>query len=297
MTALDDLTRDIAALGATLVPVRDLTLSQAWALVESYKGDGTIPTLVLPKARDRKVTITGAVIAAVEFRYVKAFNPKTGQVTDSWPRPIQADPTLGLDVRMVVLLVRLARMLRTLHGAGTIYHLGFESAAQDMHRDGRAMDFVGIAGKRGDAVFEINVWSHWKSQPVQMPVAFGQIAAGARLDDWPATFHDTIFRLDATTNEFLEVKDWYPSGAAEIVAAFNMFKAVYDFAAAQGMNRSDGIGPTSIGSQSGNILHPDYFKLSAPPNKDGRNDHFQHMHFQIGTRSSPMARQDRWLPV
>ena len=68
MTALDDLTRDIAALGASLVPVRDLTLSQAWALVEGYSRDGTIPILVLPKARDRKINIAGATIAGVEFR-------------------------------------------------------------------------------------------------------------------------------------------------------------------------------------------------------------------------------------
>lgn len=297
MTALDDLTRDIAALGASLVPVRDLTLSQAWALVEGYSRDRTIPTLVLPKARDRKVNIAGATIAGVEFRYVKAFNPQTGQIKDSWARPLMTDPTLGLDVRMVVLLVRLARMLKNNHGASTIYHLGFESAADDMHRDGRAMDFVGIAGKRGHAPFEINVWSHWKLQPVQMPVAFGSIAAGTKLADWPDTFQATIFRLDATTNQFLEVKSWYAGGAAEITAAFDMFKAVYDLAATQGMDRSDGIGPTSIGSQSRNIFHPDYFKVSTPPDKDGRNDHFQHMHFQIGTRHSPMARQDRWLPV
>ncbi len=297
MTAADDLTRDIMALGATMVRVRDLTLSQAWALVEGYSRDGTIPTLVLPKARDRKVNITGAVIAGVEFRYVKAFNPQTGQVKDSWSRPIQTDPTLGLDVRMVVLLVRLARMLKNNHGASTIYHLGFESAAEDMHRDGRAMDFVGIGGKHGDKAFEINVWSHWKLQPVQMPVAFGQIAEGTKLADWPDAFHETNFRLDATTNQFLEVKSWFAGGAAEITAAFEMFKAVYDLAAAQGMDRSDGVGPTSIGSQSRNIFHPDYFKVSTPPDKDGRNDHFQHIHFQIGTRSSPMARQDRWLPV
>jgi hypothetical protein len=188
-------------------------------------------------------------------------------------------------------------MLKTNHAASTIYHLGFDGKAEDMHRDGRAMDFVGIAGQRGGAAFEINVWSHWKLQPVQMPVAFGRIAQGDRLDDWPADFHDTIFRLDATTNQFLETKTWYAGGAAEITAAFDLFTAVYDLAAAQGLDVTDGTGPTTIGADSRNILHPDYFKVSVKPAMDGRNDHFQHMHFQIGTRASPMVRQDRWLPV
>ncbi len=297
MTAADDLTRNITAFGASMVPARDMTLPQAWALVEGYSRDGTIPTLLLPKVRDRKANITGAIVAGVEFRYVKSFNGQTGQVTDSWARPIQGDPTLGLDVRMIVLLVRLARLLRDKHGAGTIYHLGFDSAADDMHRDGRAMDFVGIAGKNSTGTFEINVFSHWKLQPVQMPAAFGTIAAGTKLPDWPENFHETIFRLDPKTNGFLEVKSWYAGGAAELTAAFQMFKAVYDFAAAQGLDRTDNFGTTTIGKDSRNIFHPDYFKVSAPPDKDGRNDHFQHMHFQIGTRHDPQARGNRWLPV
>jgi len=85
--------------------------------------------------------------------------------------------------------------------------------------------------------------------------------------------------------------------AAELTAAFQMFQAVYDFAAAQGLDRTDNFGTTTIGKDSRNIFHPDYFKVSAAPDKDGRNDHFQHMHFQIGTRHDPQARRDRWLPV
>jgi hypothetical protein len=293
--ALEDVTRHITALGGTSTRARELTLDQAWALVETYGNDGTLPRLSFPKQRDRKAFLNSHQIDTVDYVKVLDFN-NDGKITKSSRDPIAAQNVgPGLDVRFIVLLVRITRLLRKRFGASQIFHLGFQSAHRDAHGDGRALDFVGAAGSFEGTAYTMNVFSHWKLQPVEMPVAFGPHKKGDRLADWPTTFHDTNYRLDVLNNQHLEVKPWFTLGANELTLAEQLFAAVYDLAAAEGRDVGDGTGPTVIGKDSREILHPDYFKVSIEPAMDGRNDHFQHIHLQLGTRSDPMVSAQRWL--
>ena len=161
-SALEDLTRHITALGGISTRARDLTLEQAWALVESYGSDGTLPRLSFPKQRDRKAFLNSHQIDTVDYVKVLDFN-KDGKITKSSKDPIAAENVgAGLDVRFIVLLVRITRMLRKRFGASQIFHLGFQSAHRDAHGDGRALDFVGAAGTFEGTGYSMNVFSHWK---------------------------------------------------------------------------------------------------------------------------------------
>lgn len=285
-SASDALSRHITTLGALHVPARELTNDEAWALAEWYVENSTLADAVIPDAPARKGTVKSNQIFGVPFYEVKSFN-KDGIITAS-----NANPIGKIDLRLVIFLIRLVKQLKQKWGVSKIYHLGFITANADAHGDGRAFDFVGMAGQHEGKAYEINIFSHWKRQPVELQNDYKRLKKGAKLSDWPLEldFTDTVYRLDPAKNSFLDpTKSGYKNGAFELDLAFKAFADVYDFAARQGQDKGANRGtPTTIGRDSAAIIHPDYPKISNPKSqKNGRDDHFQHIHIQIGDRSDP----------
>jgi hypothetical protein len=285
-SASDTLSRHIATLGALHVPARELTNDEAWSLAQMYVDNSTLTEAIIPDAPGRKGTLKSNQIFGVPFFEVKRFN-NDGIITAS-----NATPIGTIDLRLVVFLIRLVKQLKQKWGATKIYHLGFITGNADAHGDGRAFDFVGIAGQHEGKVYEINVFSHWKRQPVELPNGFKTLKKGTMLSDWPLelAYTDTVYRLDPANNSSLDPnKSGYKNGAFELDLAFKVFGDVYDFAARQGQDKgTNRDAPTTIGRDSAAIIHPDYPLISNPKSqKNGRDDHFQHIHIQIGDRSNP----------
>ena len=285
-SASDTLSRHIATLGALHVPARELTNDEAWSLAQWYVDNSTLADAAIPDKPARKGTLKSNQIFGVPFFEVKAFN-NDGIITTA-----NATPIGTIDLRLVIFLIRLVKRLKQKWGVTKIYHLGFITANADAHGDGRAFDFVGMAGQHEGKAYEINIFSHWKRQPVELPNDFRGLKKGTQLSDWPLelAYTDTVYRLDPAKNRFLDPnKSGYKNGAFELDLAFKAFADVYDFAAGQGQDKGDNRGaPTTIGSGSAAIIHPDYPHISNPKSlKNGRDDHFQHIHIQIGDRSNP----------
>lgn len=278
----ESLDRHITAFGASLQSARDQTSAQARSLVLLYMEEGLLPGAVPPGMAQSKLQITNHIIAGVQFLTVESFDTD-GRITKTTPSPIAPHPGLGLDFAFVVFMVRLTRMLQRKWSVNTIYHLGFITAAKDAHNKGRAFDFVGARGKHGGADFDINVFRHWKRQPVTMPEDWGKLKKGDKVADWPSTFHNTNYRLDPKNNPNLDAS--LVGGATELDTAFKLFQQVYDLAAQQGQDTDTNQGnPTSIGKDSSFIIHPDYKKVSDGNLRNGRDAHFQHIHMQVGFR-------------
>jgi hypothetical protein len=278
-TAQEILTRDIMALGASLWPARAQTFDQARSLLFIFKEEGLLPKSTLGR-RDNAVKIASNIIAGVEFLHVQQFDAD-GNITKAVPNPI-TPVGLGIDVRFAVFMVRLTKLLKRKFSVDTIYHIGFITGNRDAHGAGRAFDFVGARGRSSGSPFSVNVFRHWKRQPVTMPEDFGTIKQGARLEEWPADFHNTVFRLRDNPN----LDPTRVGSASELTLARDLFEEVYDFSARQVQDtETNDAPPTKIGTNSSFIIHPDYKKVSSPAAmKNGRDAHFQHIHIQLGFR-------------
>jgi len=192
-------------------------------------------------------------------------------VSDSGAK--RGSPLFDLDMRMLVLLFYLARMLRTTWGVTEIHHLGIGSTGTHVGR--LAMDFAGVAGTISgssspgtNGPYSLNVLSDWGNKPVELP-------SGARGGQWPGgKFTQTKYRLDPQQNKYATAftvpKDFL---------AFAIFRDVYTFATMHCFDSSNVVSantvPTTIGSASRWIIHPDH------PGAALRSAHTNHMHFEI----------------
>lgn len=185
----------------------------------------------------------------------------TGTLTVPVP-PRQAAAPDALDARNALALVRLCQWLRDNYGVHTLYHLGISGdstgARTDCHGQGRAIDFVGVAGRVQDIDYGLTVLDNWA---VDTPATPG--------GDWPpGTGSNTHYRLDEP-------------GQDPFTAQF--FRDTYDFITGEWQDHSSG--PTDVGGsvigEGSFVMHPDHPSTS-PGTPHGREAHKNHLHMQIG---------------
>jgi hypothetical protein len=168
-----------------------------------------------------------------------------------------------LDPRNALALVRLCQWLHEDRGVTELYHAGIsgDSSLQrtDCHGQGRAVDFVGVAGNDEDSgSFLLTVADDWGN--VATPATPG--------GDWPAGTSQTAFRLDQGPDPF----------------AADFFSALYDFVAGEWQDTTSAPDPETTHSSIGDgtfIMTPDH-PTSAPGTPHGREAHKGHVHMQIG---------------
>ena len=185
----------------------------------------------------------------------------TGTLTVPVP-PRQAAAPDALDARNALALVRFCQWLRDTYGVGTLYHLGISGdqtgARTDCHGQGRAVDFVGVAGTFEDVDYQLTVLDNWS---VDTPATPG--------GDWPeGTGTNTHFRLDEPDQD-------------PFTAQFS--RDCYTFITSEWQDRTSGpddVGGSAI-ADSSFVMHPDH-PTSAPGTPHGREAHKNHMHMQIG---------------
>ena len=225
------------------IPARDLTPDQARDLVVYYALNdqlhldkpvtfGTDGKPTSPKVGDT-VKLDLKNIGGVQFT---ADNP----AAEKWKQ------TKPLDMRLVVLLVRLSQYLRSGRwGVTTIFWGGLGTGRgnpKDLrHEKGFALDFHGATTRFG----KLDVQKDWGDQEITLP-------NGKRVKQWP-TGGKPQFRLDVTTD------------------AGGFFHDVYHFLTGQA---ADAAKPSLIGDYSF-ILHPDH------PNPKLRPGHQDHIHCEI----------------
>lgn len=173
------------------------------------------------------------------------------KVARGWPL------TKPLDLRTVVLVVRVAQFLKREWDASVIYWggLGTGRNVEDRHVKGFAMDFHGAVTRYG----EFNVWRDWGAKRVPKEIG------GDPHGKWPAIWTRTSFRLDSNPLDFHKF--------VTTAGARKFFFDLYEFLTTQAAHGSSEATPR-IG-QGSSILHPDtpYSALRA-----GHQDHF---HFEI----------------
>jgi hypothetical protein len=185
----------------------------------------------------------------------------TGTLTVAVP-PRQAAAPDALDARNALALVRFCQWLRDNFGVHTLYHLGISGdstgARTDCHGQGRAIDFVGVAGNFQDVEYGLTVLDNWS---VDTPATPG----GA----WPdGTGSNTHYRLDEPDQD-------------PFTAQF--FRDAYDFITGEWQDHGSGpddVGGSAIGEGSF-VMNPDH-PTSAPGTPHGREAHQNHLHMQIG---------------
>jgi hypothetical protein len=174
-----------------------------------------------------------------------------------------------LDPRNALALVRLCQWL-TAFGVTELYHLGISGGGVDQHGNprvdchgqGRAIDLVGVHGVSPvDGVeFTLTVQDDWGS------VSTAATPGG----NWPdGTGSNVHYRLDDPACDPF---------------ARDFFQQLYDFAASEWQDRTDGPDgpdtPTVIGERSF-VMHPDH-PATSPGRPNGREAHRNHLHMQIG---------------
>lgn len=180
------------------------------------------------------------------------------------PRGVAAPDRL--DARNALALVRFCLWLKETYGVTSLYHLGISGGGVDQdgnprvdcHGQGRAVDFVGVAGTLDGAPYGLTVQDNWA---IDTPATPGT--------DWPVgTGAGVHYRLDEP-------------GQDSFAAAF--FRDAYSFITGEWQDRSSGsddVGGSSIGEGSF-VMNPDH-PTSAPGTKNGREAHKNHLHMQIG---------------
>ncbi|MDP8909206.1 MAG: hypothetical protein M3N47_08855, partial [Chloroflexota bacterium] len=257
-------------------PVRDL--SKAGALNEAAlhvslgrltldpapvtQPDGSVK-MPDPKA---KFTIP-TTIAGVTFKYSN-FGDRTQRSYQPFLKPM-----VGLDIRHVVGIVRMALHLNNTWGVAEVHHVGMgnEPGRTDCHGQGRATDFLGVKGNRTGADFHLTVYNDWK----RFSVPNLRNPAKPRLPDWPAVSGPIEYRLAThpTVDPF----------------ARDFFADLYAWARSEYQDRSDGPGQLELPSQIGQgsrIMTPDHPTSAPLPSPHGRQAHHSHMHWQVGPTGS-----------
>jgi hypothetical protein len=246
-------------------PARSLTVDEAWAELDRLQAEGLVKHA--RSAMPGKVDLDGMVpftdekqdgnVAGVVVRYLPSGSKHVGA-------PASPNAPDRLDPRNALAIVRLCRWLHETYGVTEMYHLGIDGDASgqriDCHGQGRAIDFVGVAGSIGGTDFVLTVNDDWGT--VDTPSTPGGI--------WqPVGTSATHFRLDDAAGRDFE-RDF--------------FRSLYEFIAGQFQdhsNRPDGPAAASAIGAGTFIMHPDH-PTSKPGTKNGREAHQNHIHMQIG---------------
>ncbi|MEU8580238.1 peptidoglycan-binding domain-containing protein [Streptomyces abikoensis] len=218
--------------------------------------DGSIQ---MPDAH-AKFTIPSTV-AGVEFKVTQGGDKRLPSY-----HPVSTE-LAGLDIRHVVGLVRLALHLSSTWGVTEVHHAGIgDPSRNDCHGNGRAIDFVGVVGSRLGAPFHLTVFNDWKNHSVPDL----DDPAKPRRPDWPPVTRRLEFRL-------LSLPGVDP-------LARDFFADLYAWVAGEYQDMTDGprqIDPPSAIGKASRIMTPDH-PTSAPGERNGREAHHSHMHWQVG---------------
>jgi hypothetical protein len=252
-------------------PARAMSKDDAFAELEQLQSDGLI--LLEGAASAEQVSLDG-------------WNPATGEQENgnvggvvvrflSSGSRLSGSPSGGvapdrLDPRNALALIRFCQWLNGTFGVTELYHLGISGGGVDAngnlridcHGQGRAVDFVGVAGVSLDdgSAFTLTVLDDW-----------GSVSTSLTPDgNWPpGTGSAVSYRLDDPDADPF---------------ARDFFQQAYDFITSEWQDRTDqpdeADGPTSIGERSF-IMHPDH-PATAPGTPHGREAHRNHVHMQIG---------------
>ena len=236
-------------------PARDLSRQEAFDLMMYHVIQGDL-VLNEPVKLDAKGKISSpapsgrvkvrATILGVEFFQASLKtnfkNGSTGAI-----KVAAFDPTPAF----AIVLLRLAKFLKKDWGATRIIWGGIGQGAdgkrKNCHGEGTCVDFYGAITQRGT----FDVLADWTHKPIFL-------ANGKRRGPWGDTESPTYYRLRPAADQ----------------PAYQFFLDVYGFATTE-CTDGNGKAPTSIG-MPGRIIHPDF------PDKDLREGHEQHMHFQLG---------------
>jgi len=238
------------------VIARSLTHEQARDLVLHYWVNSVITMDRFPECDGNgNVTWpkpTDKVILKLNIAGVK-FTPDNPEAS-AWVQ------TRGLDLRNVVMVVRLTQYLKDRWGVSVIFWggLGIGSGKQpkDTHTEGLAMDFHGAITSFG----HFDVDRDWGSKPV--PAAIGGVDGG-----WPPTAKKTSYRLAVNPLDFAGL-------ARSAVSPAGFFWDVYQYMTTQARHDSTEPKPR-IGEGSG-IHHPDTSWSDYL-----RKGHKNHFHFEV----------------
>ncbi len=239
------LVRPFVLPAASTVPARNLSRDQARDLVVYYALNDQIHL-------DMPVTfgIDGKPTSPKVTAKVRLDLKNIGgvQFTPNNPAAAKWKQTKPLDMRLVVLLVRLSQYLRSGRwGVTTIFWGGLGTGRGNpndlRHEKGYALDFHGATTNFG----KLDVYKDWGTQGITLPNG-----KKAKDNTWPSGV-SPYFRLDVNTD------------------AGGFFYDVYHFLTGQA---TDAASSTSIGSRS-SILHPDH------PNPTLRLSHRDHIHCEI----------------
>ncbi|HEX8741947.1 MAG TPA: peptidoglycan-binding protein [Thermoleophilaceae bacterium] len=264
--ALIDLLNNLAA--GKGAPVRDLTKPAALLEAELHHAQGRIvldppPPASGGKPLDPKQKFAiASKVAGVEYKITQFGDKRLPSY-----KPV-SQRLIGLDIRHVVGLVRLAIHLSSTWGVTEIHHVGIsgDSSRADCHGNGRACDFVGVVGTRDGAAFHLTVFNDWKNRSVPNLAN----PSKPRLPDWPPVTRTLEYRLATLPGVDVFARDF--------------FQNLYDWVAGQYQDRTDGpnqIDPPSRIGESSRIMTPDH-PTSKPGTKNGREAHHSHMHWQVG---------------
>lgn len=251
---------------------KTMTAEEALAELQQLQTDGVILFEKEPTVHDVWLEGWNPELQAKEVGSVAGVTVTylgSGTLTQPVP-PRQAGAPDRLDARNALAFVRFCQWLKASYGVHTLYHLGVSGGGVtssgkprvDCHGQGRAVDFVGVAGdfpSEGEQIpFTLTVTDNWS---VDTPATPG--------GSWPeGTGANVHYRL--TEPE-----------ADPFAAQF--FQDVYAFVAAEWQDQSPGPddpGGTTIETASF-IMNPDH-PHSAPGTPNGREAHANHMHWQIG---------------
>ncbi len=190
----------------------------------------------------------------------------SGTLTVPVPAHQAAAPD-ALDARNALALVRFCTWLRDNYGVTTLYHLGISGGGVDQqgnprtdcHGQGRAVDFVGVAGTSSEIEYSLTVMDSWGSADTLATPG----------GDWPdGTGGNVHYRLDEPDQD-------------PFTAQF--FRDAYTFITQEWQDSAsdaDDVGGSAIGDHSF-VMHPDH-PATAPGTPHGREAHKNHMHMQVG---------------
>ena len=255
-----------AALGR---PVKTLTKTEARDIVVHLVNQGIL-TLREPPRFDSSCRLTRPLPTELVI-LDPPFIDQVEFVGDS-PGAKRGRAMTDLDMRMLVLLFYLSRMLRTTWGVTEIHHLGIGSTGTHVGR--LAMDFSGVAGTISNSSlpsfngpFQLNIQKDWGDKPVMLP-------DGTQARRWPNVskgrpFNDTLYRLDPQQNSFAD------KTTPKSFLAMAIFRDVYNFATLHCTDTKPPGPPTTIGKSSRFIIHPDH------PDPGLRGAHQNHIHMEI----------------
>ncbi|HUQ95032.1 MAG TPA: hypothetical protein VM120_25365 [Bryobacteraceae bacterium] len=252
-------------------PARDLTLEEAWVLIEYHVLSGQMKLIDgFGKGNEDRVRVD-TLIAEVQFMQQNDRGHTTRWGTGT---PAKA-PSFYPTPQFAIVLYRLAVWLKTRWGASTIVWGGIGGARDtgNCHVGGHCVDFYGATTARG-GVFDVA--RDWSSQPVY--TKDGKLHPSEGNDPWgrdSKTYYRLLMTKDVEEREKTDSLYWNPR-------ARDFFLDLFQFIAAE-CNSSGDSPPSDMrgGAQLkyGVTKYPDYPEVDG---RGGRRSHWDHVHFQLG---------------